>query len=120
MAAFGARRHQVDIRGLDKAALLLALWRTQRCAPPNATRNPFYARQPPAPTRHELEEAVKAGCIDEFCYKPIRLDLRGDAVDPRPYDHIAGAGRCAKVVADVRAAKAAVAEMIREAGLEQE
>jgi hypothetical protein len=86
-----------DISGLDKVALLRALWLNQKSAA-------FFAMSPMRPPAFDsaaAAEAVKTK-IDYFQGRAIKMNLAGDTVDGTMYDRYAGPGTCARVVAELK------------------
>lgn len=83
---------EVNISGIQKIALLRALWEAQTVAS-------FFAYQPrPKFSESEAEQVVTESYIDYFCGRPIKMDLSGDTLNPQLYDRDAGARKCASVV----------------------
>lgn len=81
---------KISIKGLNKIALLKALWENMR---PKAFFNSFDVKS--------AEKAVKS-YIDYFNGRCIKCDLSGDEVDPWLYDRDAGAGAFQKIVDGIR------------------
>ncbi|WP_137991219.1 hypothetical protein [Streptomyces vilmorinianum] len=93
----------VNIDGLDKASVLAALY--------NASQ-PFGMGflNPAASNGMTVEQAAealeRAGDDLYFDYlqgRVMKVDLNGDAIDPRLYDRDNGPGACAAVIAPLRA-----------------
>jgi hypothetical protein len=85
----------VDITGLDKVAVLRALWEPSRVAS-------FLAGLPCPPFHNAAARALVQDYIDYFQGRVIKMDLRGDAIDPRLYDRDNGAGAAERAVATLR------------------
>ncbi|MFF7966699.1 hypothetical protein ACFZC3_15195 [Streptomyces sp. NPDC007903] len=93
----------IDIAGLDKAAVLAALY--------NASRplglgflNP--ASSMPMTTEEAAVVLEKAGDAPYFDYlqgRVMKIRLRGDEVDPHLYDRDNGPGACAAAISALRA-----------------
>jgi hypothetical protein len=85
-----------NITGLDKVAVLHALWSASRVAA-------FFAGAPPPPFHAaQALTAVHEDYIDYFQGRVIKMDLRGDAIAPRLYDRDNGAGAAERAVATLR------------------
>jgi hypothetical protein len=90
----------VDIRGLDKLALLRALWERQTARCESAESGPFDVST--------AALAVVGGYIDALQGRPIRMSLAGAAVHPVQYDAAGSSpGRCARVIKRLRTASPA-------------
>lgn len=109
-----AAANHVDISGLDRCKLLLALWErgmAQRFGvlvemlsmPPVPDPVPGSAAREEAAVR-----ALAAGRIDYFDGVAIKCDLEPDMVNPWLYDRDQAAGAFAAVVAALRARRAPV------------
>jgi hypothetical protein len=85
----------VDITGLDKVAVLRALWSASRVAA-------FFHRLPPPPFDAAQALAAVHDYIDYFQGRVIKTDLRGDTIDPRLYDRDNGAGAAARAISALR------------------
>ena len=101
---------RVDIKGLDKAAILAALWNNAR----------QFFENPSAPQREKdgdmsIEEArqvieSKIACRDGILEynigglygRTIKTDLSGDTMDPRSYDYDSGFGKAEEVIGVLR------------------
>jgi hypothetical protein len=90
----------VDITGLDKVALLRALW--EKASPAS-----FYKSNsiPPPPFDETSASEAVLSCIDYFCGRCIKSDLSGCAVDPHLYDRDTYQGALADVVNAMKASK---------------
>jgi len=89
---------KISIKGLNKIALLKALWENMR---PAAFFNSFDVILAPPFDVKAAEKAVKS-YIDYFNGRCIKCDLSGDEVDPWLYDRDAGAGAFQKIVDGLR------------------
>lgn len=89
----------VNITGVDKVALLHALWKNQKTA---CFFNSFNAVYAPSFNVEAAQEAVKT-YIDYFCGRAIKCDLSGDTVSPDLYDRDVSNGKFAAVVQDMKA-----------------
>ena len=90
------QQRSVDISGLDKTALLRALWSNRQPAL-------FFSQHLCAPPAFDEAEAARAVAryIDYFCGRRIKADLRGDAVDPALHDRdVAGDAKTMAAVVD--------------------
>ena len=85
----------VDITGLDKVAVLRALWSASRVAS-------FLAGLPCPPFHAAAAVTAVQDYIDYFQGRVIKMDLRGDTIDPRLYDRDNGAGAAERAVAALR------------------
>jgi hypothetical protein len=110
---------KIDIKGIDKAELLAALHNGTRPLGMGFlhARGPMTAddARPYLESGDDHAAAFKkleaAGGIvlrkrlyfDYLCGRPLKVDIGGDELDPRLYDRDAGTGRCARVVASLRA-----------------
>lgn len=92
----------VDISGLGKVDVLHAIWQASE---PAAWFGQFMGRDPPAFNWEEAQRDVgRHGCyVDYFCGRCIKLDFRGDALDPRLFDREYGPGAVARAVQKLRA-----------------
>lgn len=90
---------EIDISGLDKAVLLLELWKNQR------TASFFEASGTPSPSPPTYEQAQKAangGVIDYFQGRAIKMNLQVNSIDPRLYERYAGTGSFLRIVQSLR------------------
>ena len=92
-----ANQGEVNIQGLDKVALLRALWARQK---PAAFFIHGFGESPPFDA--VAAAAATAGYIDYFAGRAIKTDLSTDTALPRLYDRDAGDGAMAEVVAELR------------------
>lgn len=91
----------VSIAGLDKTALLQALYERARPQGMGILRYDFEER----PLSPEVAAAALAGgYIDYLGGRSLKVDLSGDEVDPWLYDRDNGAGALAEVVQRLREA----------------
>ncbi len=89
-------RGMTDIAGLDKVALLKALW-------DNQVVTFFPSRIRPIFDHDDAAKAVQRPYIDYYCGRGIKLELRKDVVNFRVYDRDIGAGKTgAEIVAQLR------------------
>lgn len=88
---------KVYIGGVDKHALVYALWVASKPAV-------FFGGFPPYYTREGvLDECIRIGWeLDHLCGRVMKVDLRGDYVDPSWYDRDNGEGHFQTVVYRVR------------------
>jgi hypothetical protein len=88
----------VDIKNVDKVALLHELWSGMKPAV-------FFAAHPSMIPSFDADKARDAvgDYIDYFDGRCIKTDISKDTADPRLYDRDAGAGAFARAVARVRA-----------------
>jgi len=94
----------VDIRGLDKGAVLKALHDGARPAGMGMLR--AVPELSLGRARADYAELIKdGGLIDYYLGRPIKVDLDGDFIDPLFYDRDAGSGAAALVIARLRAAQ---------------
>ena len=88
----------IDIKGLDKAKVLVALHR--------GTRPLGLGVLSDREVTEAEADAVRAigddGYVDYFAGRPIKVDFRGDEIDPRMYDRDAGSGAAERVIASLR------------------
>ena len=92
-----------NIEGLDKKAVLRALWHHSQPAP-------FFNAVPwaaPALSEAELTEALSGQgrndyYVDYLCGRVIKIDFGGDTINGRNYDRDNGAGAAARVVDGLR------------------
>jgi len=100
----------VDITGLDKVAVLHALWSASRATAFKAEGfGPNYSggggvQLPPFNFKQAIAKAQE-DYIDYFQGFAILMDLRGDTIDPQWYDHSNGAGAAARAIAKLRQPK---------------
>jgi hypothetical protein len=94
----------VNIQGLDKVELLLALWEKQVLSGGSRTR---IARGFPAPTitREKALAALteEGGYVESLCGKWIETDFSSNVVKCDDYDHHVEAGTMARVVENLHA-----------------
>jgi hypothetical protein len=90
-----ARAPLVDIAGLDKVAVLRALWAASQAAT-------FFSELKSPPFHNAGARVAVLDYIDYFQGRVIKMDLRGDAVDPRLYDRDSGKGAAERAVAPLR------------------
>ena len=92
----------VDISGIDKVALLRALWENSK---PAAFFDTFVARnancKPPQFNEFAAQTAVHH-YIDYFDGRCIKTDISGNKADPRLYDRDHGIGKFAEIVSNLR------------------
>lgn len=90
----------VDIKGLDKANVLLALWNASRCHLPN------YDSRIPL-TVEEADEEIKKRTHNGMCWFDqfngivIKVDIGGDEFDERYFDEINGEGQAQMAIDSV-------------------
>ena len=86
----------IDIKGLDKAKVLTAL------AGGTSPRGlGFFSGQ--TATEDEARATIERDpYVDYFAGRPIKVDFRGDEIDPRLYDRDAGSGAAERVIASLR------------------
>jgi len=87
----------VNIAGLDKVALLNALWTNSK----PAVFCTFSGMTPPSFDSAQAQEAV-IKYIDYFCGRLIKSDLTSECVDPCGYDRDYGQGAFQRVVNSLR------------------
>lgn len=90
----------IDITGLDKAAVLAALYN-------NSLRLGMGLLQPAGArdmTRDEAADILAQGYtyFDYLHGRVMKIDLSSDAVDPRLYDRDLGDGACVRVINSLR------------------
>jgi hypothetical protein len=89
----------VNIKGLDKVALLKKMWENTQPAS-------FFSLCPQAPVpTWDIEAAAKVisdGGIDYFQGRAIKADLSGDEVDSRRYNRQAGEDVLERIVKSMR------------------
>jgi hypothetical protein len=88
----------IDIKGVDKVALLQELWSGVKPAA-------FFAGHPSLipPFNTAMARDAVGGYIDYFQGRCIKTDLSKETANPGMYDRDAGAGAFAKAVARARA-----------------
>jgi hypothetical protein len=90
----------INIKGLEKAKILAALYNTAKLVIPSATK-------PGIMTEEEAQKIIDAGKTRiEYIYGRImKIDITGDDIDPWGYDRDNGEGAVAKIVQEVRDGK---------------
>ncbi len=91
----------IDIKGMNKAAILCALHRGTRTFG-------MAAMHDHTPTITEAEQAIARGYVDYFAGRPIKADFSGDTLDDRLYDRDAGNGTASRIIDGLRRADATV------------
>ena len=86
--------NKIDIKGLDKVQLLMALWKN--------TQPEYKGWGVQSFDYNGAKEAV-LNYIDYYCGKPIKLDLSKDYIDNTfGYDRDAGDGKCQQIIQELK------------------
>lgn len=92
----------IDLRGLDKAEVLAALYNHSK-AQGMGFVDPDYTG-PARMSRGEAERYLAGGTYFDYLRgRAMKVELGGDELDPRLYDRDLGQGAAARAVAAVRA-----------------
>lgn len=91
----------VDIKGLDKAEVLLALWKHS-----HEQGMSFFGTFTSQPTVEDCRQFLESsgGYADYFNGRVIKVDLRGnpDMINEALYDRDCGVGACARAIDSIR------------------
>lgn len=104
---------EIDIKGIDKAELLAALY--------NGSRQQGMGFMNPqgrsSMTKDDAQKILSQGgwltnspgrvYFDYLAGRVMKVDIGGDSLDPRLYDRDNGTGACAATIADLRKKQAA-------------
>lgn len=91
----------VNIKGLDKTKVLMALWKHSH------TRLSFLAERPLLSVKAEsmindLKKRNQKLCFDYVNGRVIKCDITGDEFDPRLYDRDCGEGAAQRAIDSIR------------------
>lgn len=89
----------VDIRGLPKHRVLLALWDATKTYGMGALHSSGFD----AERAKKTVETNKSLYFDWIAGRPIKCDLSGDSFDPQDYDTVAGTGAAKRAIDILRA-----------------
>lgn len=92
---------QVDIKGLDKAKVLQALFNNSKCQ-----GNSFLSAMATGDADMSLKDAQQIVCNEfKFDYlrgRVMKVNIGGDSFDPWGYDRDNGEGAAARAIASIR------------------
>ena len=90
----------IDISGLDKADLLIALYNGSK------QQGMGFLHEPTPLTKYEANDLLRqTSYFDYLRGRVMKVDLAGDTLDPWGYDRDLGEGAAARIVDNVRANK---------------
>lgn len=89
----------INIKGLEKARVLLALWKHS-----HEQGMSFFGTFTDNPTLNDCAEFLEksGGYVDYFNGRVIKVDLRGDTINPALYDRDCGQGACERAINSIR------------------
>lgn len=100
----------IDLTGLDKAAVLAALYNGSRPLGMGLFRSRLgdmsieeargYLNNPKLVPDYVL--ANEYGCFDYLNGRPLKINISGDTLDPWGYDRDNGEGAAARIIANLR------------------
>lgn len=104
---YNPQLRMVDVSGIDRKELLLALWENARIPDLNTNTNPFiYALcfTPPRYTKDSIAQEVNGKWVDYIAGRPIKVKIfsNNNLLDPCLYDKNNGKGSFKKVVEMLR------------------